>query len=80
MSSASKNESEIGKFLKSLFNSERLGSQVVFQKILPATPPDWAEPQKPWPAAIQAVLRSIELKIYTDIRPKRLIPSAAAVM
>ncbi len=62
MSSASKNESEIGKFLKSLFNSERLGSQVVFQKILPATPPDWAEPQKPWPDAIQAVLRSIGIK------------------
>ena len=62
MSSASKSESEIGKFLKSLFNSERLGSQVVFQKILPATPPDWAEPQKPWPDAIQAVLRSIGIK------------------
>ncbi len=62
MSSASKNESEISKFLKSLFNSERLGSQVVFQKILPATPPDWAEPQKPWPDAIQAVLRSIGIK------------------
>ena len=57
MSSVLKNESDITNFLKSFLNSERLGSQVVFQKILPATPPEWAEPQKPWPHAIQAVLK-----------------------
>ena len=55
-------ESKIGEFLDSLFDSERFGSQIVFQTILPATPPDWAEPQKPWPDAIQAVLRSIGIK------------------
>ena len=55
-------KSKISEFLDSFFASERLGSQVVFQKILPATPPDWAEPQKPWPDAIQAVLRSIGIK------------------
>ena len=58
MSSVSKNESKITPFLKSLLNSERLGSQVVFQKILPAKTPAWAEPQRPWPDAIQSVLRS----------------------
>jgi DEAD/DEAH box helicase domain-containing protein len=59
MSSALKNESEITQFLKSFLNSERLGSQVVFQKTLPAISPEWAEPQKSWPDAIQTVLKSI---------------------
>jgi DEAD/DEAH box helicase domain-containing protein len=51
-------ESQIGEFLKSLLASERLGSQVVFQKTLPATPGLWADPQKPWPEPIRAVLNS----------------------
>ena len=58
MSSVLKNESEINQFLKLLINSERLGSQVVFQKTLPATSPAWAEPQRPWPDTIQSVLQS----------------------
>jgi DEAD/DEAH box helicase domain-containing protein len=62
MSSVLKNESEITRFLKSLSNSARLGSQVVFQKTLPATSPEWAEPQKPWPDAIQAILKSIKIE------------------
>jgi DEAD/DEAH box helicase domain-containing protein len=51
-------ESQIGEFVKSLLASERLGSQVVFQKTLPATPGIWANPEKPWPEAIRAVLKS----------------------
>jgi DEAD/DEAH box helicase domain-containing protein len=39
-------------------SSEDLRSQVVFRKILPATPGVWAEPQKPWPEPIRAVLKS----------------------
>jgi len=51
-------ESQIGEFLRGLLDSERLGSQVVFQKTLPATPGAWADPQVPWPGPIQAVLKS----------------------
>jgi len=38
--------------------SEQLGSQVVFQKTLPATPGAWAATQRPWPEPIRAVLKS----------------------
>ena len=58
MSSVLKNESNINKFLKLIINSERLGSQVVFQKTLPAKSPTWAEPQRPWPDMIQSFLQS----------------------
>jgi DEAD/DEAH box helicase domain-containing protein len=51
-------ESQIGEFLGWLLDSERLGSQVVFQKTLPATPGVWANPRVPWPKPIQAVLKS----------------------
>jgi len=54
--------SPIGEYLDSLFDSRRLGSQVVFQTVLPATPPDWAEPEKPWPAPIQSLLKATGFK------------------
>ena len=55
-------QSKIADFLDSLFDSERLGPQVVFQTVLPANPPDWAEPQKPWPASIRSLLKSAGFK------------------
>lgn len=51
-------ESKIGRFLRSLLASERLGSQVVFQKTLPAVPGVWTNPRKPWPELMRAVLKS----------------------
>jgi DEAD/DEAH box helicase domain-containing protein len=58
-------ESQIGEFLKSLLASERLGSQVVFQKTLPSTPGVWANPQKSWPEMIRTALRSAGIdKLY----------------
>jgi len=51
-------EFQIGEFLESLLASEPLRDQVVFKKTLPATPGVWAEPQKPWPEPIRAVLQS----------------------
>jgi len=55
-------QSKIGDFLNSLFVSQHLGSQVVFQTVLPATPPDWAEPEKPLPAPIQSLLKATGFK------------------
>jgi DEAD/DEAH box helicase domain-containing protein len=55
-------QSKIGVFLDSLFVSQRLGPQVVFQTVLPATPPDWAEPEKPWPAPIRSLLKAAGFK------------------
>ncbi len=51
-------QSKIGDFLDSLTVSQSLGSQVVFQTVLPATPPDWAEPEKPWPEPIRSLLKA----------------------
>jgi DEAD/DEAH box helicase domain-containing protein len=55
-------QSKIGDFLDSLFDSQHLGPQVVFQTVLPATPPEWAEPEKPWPAPIQSLLKATGFK------------------
>jgi DEAD/DEAH box helicase domain-containing protein len=55
-------QSPIGHFLDSFFASERLRSQVVFQKTLPATGAIWADPQEPWPDSIRVVLESAGIK------------------
>jgi DEAD/DEAH box helicase domain-containing protein len=55
-------QSPIGHFLDSFFVSERLRSQVVFQKTLPATGAIWADPQEPWPDSIRVVLESAGIK------------------
>ena len=55
-------ESPIDEFIKSFLASERLGSQVVFQKTLPTTRAKWAEPQAPWPHPIRAVMKSAGIK------------------
>ena len=55
-------KSPIGHFLVSFFASERLRSQVVFKKKLPATEAIWAEPREPWPDSIRAVLESAGIK------------------
>ncbi len=52
----------IVEFLDSLFDSEHLGSQVVFRTVLPETPPDWAEPERSWPAQIQSLLKASGFK------------------
>ncbi|MGD9180938.1 MAG: DEAD/DEAH box helicase [Desulfobacterales bacterium] len=55
-------QSKIDDFLDSLFVSQRLGPQVVFQTVLPATPPGWSEPEKPWPAPIRSLLKATGFK------------------
>ena len=55
-------QSKIGHFLDSFFASERLQSQVVFQKTLPATGAKWADPREPWPDLIRVVLESAGIK------------------
>ncbi len=55
-------QSKIGDFLDSLFVSQRLGPQVVFQTVLPANPPVWAEPEKPLPAPIRSLLKATGFK------------------
>ena len=58
-------QSPIGHFLDSFFASERLRSQVVFQKTLPATRAAWADPQKPLPDSIRNMLQSAGInKLY----------------
>ena len=58
-------ESPISHFLNTFFASERLRSQVVFKKTLPATQAIWGEPREPWPDAIRAVLESAGIqKLY----------------
>ncbi|MEJ2729531.1 MAG: DEAD/DEAH box helicase [Deltaproteobacteria bacterium] len=55
-------KSSIGHFLDSFFASERLRSQVVFQKTLPATRAAWADVQEPLPDSIRNVLESAGIK------------------
>jgi len=55
-------QSQLGHFLDAFSASERLRSQVVFQKTLPATRAIWADPQEPWPDSIRFVLQSAGIK------------------
>ena len=55
-------QSPLGNFLDAFFASERLRSQVVFQKTLPAKGAIWADPQEPWPDSIRVVLQSAGIK------------------
>ncbi|MGW8301045.1 MAG: DEAD/DEAH box helicase [Desulfobacterales bacterium] len=55
-------QSPIGHFLDAFFASERLRSQVVFQKTLPATGAIWADPREAWPDSIRLVLESAGIK------------------
>jgi len=55
-------QSKIGEYLNALFASERLRSQVVFQKTLPAQPAAWAETRQPWPDPMRAVMESAGIK------------------
>ena len=55
-------QSKIGEFLDFLLVSERLRSQVVFKKTLPARPAVWAEPRQPWPEPLWTVLESCGIK------------------
>ncbi|MBT8331684.1 MAG: DEAD/DEAH box helicase, partial [Deltaproteobacteria bacterium] len=55
-------KSKISEFLQSLLNSQRLGSQVAYHQALPATPAQWAKPTRPWPSAIEAILRPAGIK------------------
>ncbi len=55
-------QSIIGEYLDCLFDSERLRSQVVFQKTLPAMPAAWAEPREPWPDPMRGVMESAGIK------------------
>ncbi|MGD8740823.1 MAG: DEAD/DEAH box helicase, partial [Desulfobacterales bacterium] len=55
-------QSPLGHFLDAFFGSERLRSQVVFHKTLPAKGAVWADPQEPWPDSIRVVLQSAGIK------------------
>ena len=55
-------QSKIGQYLDSLCASDRLQTQVVFRKTLPAQPAAWAKPRKPWPEPMRAVLESAGIK------------------
>ena len=58
-------KSPIDEFLYSLSASERLRSQLVFQKKLPAVQAKWADTRKPWPDSIRSVLESAGItKLY----------------
>ena len=54
--------SKIDKYIQSLKKSPRLSSQIAFQQLLPASPPHWDIPQKPWPASMQRMLRTLGIK------------------
>jgi len=57
--------SKVGEYLHSLINSERLGSQVVFQTILSEKPPQWSETGIRWSAEIKNALQSMGIrKLY----------------
>ncbi len=55
-------ESKIDNFLKSLLNSQRLASQIVFHHTLPVTAAAWAQPTTPWPNAIETLLQSTGIR------------------
>jgi DEAD/DEAH box helicase domain-containing protein len=58
-------KSPIDEFLYSLSASERLRSQLAFQKKLPAMQAKWADTRKPWPDSIRSVLKSSGItKLY----------------
>jgi DEAD/DEAH box helicase domain-containing protein len=57
--------SKISEYLQSLINSERLGSQVVFQTILPPTPARWSDTNSTYSPAIQQALQAAGVqKLY----------------
>jgi DEAD/DEAH box helicase domain-containing protein len=61
-----KKESLIGEYIQALKNAPRLGSQVAFHEILPATRAKFAKPKKPWPATVSRILADIDIKkIYS---------------
>ncbi|MHC1699747.1 MAG: DEAD/DEAH box helicase [Humidesulfovibrio sp.] len=48
--------SPVAEYLAALLASERLGRQVCHHRLVPGREAEFAEPRRPWPAAIRAVL------------------------
>jgi DEAD/DEAH box helicase domain-containing protein len=57
--------STIDNYIQSLNASQRLSSQIVFQKTLSACAPLWTVPKKPWPESMMHMLHAIGInKLY----------------
>ncbi|MBU1041443.1 MAG: DEAD/DEAH box helicase, partial [Proteobacteria bacterium] len=48
--------SPVAEYIAALLKSERLGRQVCHHRLVPGHEAEYAEPRRPWPAAIRAVL------------------------
>jgi DEAD/DEAH box helicase domain-containing protein len=55
-------KSDIKEYVQSLVSSKRLGSQVVYHKILPDEPARLSQPKFPWPVPIRHILTSIGIR------------------
>ncbi len=54
--------SKVDEYIQSLKASPRLASQIVFQTLLPASPPVWSAPKEPWPESLQQILQASGIK------------------
>jgi hypothetical protein len=54
--------SKVSEYLQSLISSPRLGTQVVYQTVLPENPAIWAETGAKWPHEIEEALRSMGIR------------------
>ena len=60
-----KPRSKVDEYIQSLNDSHRLSDQIAFRQILPANPPVWAIPRKPWPKFVQRVLDAMGIhRVY----------------
>ncbi len=54
--------SKVSEYLQSLISSPRLGTQVVYQTVLPENPAIWSETDAKWPHEIEEALRSMGIR------------------
>jgi len=52
----SPSDSPVAEYIAALLASERLGRQVCHHRLLPGREPEFAQPRRPWPAAIRQAL------------------------
>lgn len=82
MSNSHQRPSNVNEYIQALLQSERLGSQVVFHRVLPGKPAHWSAPVSHWPPEIRQALEARGIsKLYRhQIQAIELIQSGRHVI
>ncbi|WP_165177192.1 DEAD/DEAH box helicase [Desulfovibrio sp. ZJ369] len=64
-SAAGQPPSPVGEYIAALLASSRLGGQVTHHRLLPGTDPEFASSRRPWPGALERLLRERGVRLYS---------------